>query len=335
MPGNMAHAERERALALARESERILLSGHLRADGDCLGAQAVLFHAFRALGKECEILLPDPPDGRYGFLREKTPWAVKDPQAPLPPHDLLMVCDCSRLSRLGEMGALVEASEIPRIALDHHPLEEGKSPWTALFHDLNSPASGLLALELSRALGVEPGPEACEAAFTALMTDTGWLKYSNAGPVAWEAAASLVAGGVDTVKVYHEVYQRAEPGRPRGIAAAMSNLEYHEDGKLALAWVDEASLDGEHASLEDTDEVLDLMRAVDGVEAVAFLMPRSGLWKASLRSLSVVDVNEVAETLGGGGHARASGVMFPEGTTLEEARGSLLKGLQDALRALP
>lgn len=325
--------DREQALALARGSERILLSGHMRADGDCLGAQAVLFHAFQALGKECQILLPDPPDGRYGFLQKKTPWEVIEVGAALPPHDLFMVCDCSRLSRLGQMGGLVESSDIPRIALDHHPLEEGDSPWTALFHDENSPASGLLALEFSRALGVEPGAEACEAAFTALMTDTGWLKYSNADAVAWEAAASLVAAGVDTAKVYHEVYQRAERGRPRGIAAAMANLEYHEDGKLALAWVDETILDGTHASLEDTDEVLDIMRGVDGVEAVAFLMPRDGLWKASLRSLSVVDVNAVAEQLGGGGHARASGVLFPEGTTLAEARKGLLLGLQEAFKA--
>ncbi|MGB0685971.1 MAG: DHH family phosphoesterase, partial [Planctomycetota bacterium] len=221
----------QEAVDLVQRSQRILLSGHLRADGDCLGAQSVLFHAFRQLGKEVEILLPNPPDGRYGFLESHSPWRLWD--GALPEADLLVVCDCNQLDRLGAMGDAVAASAMPRVAVDHHILDEDQG-WTALVHDLTAASSGQLALDFAAALGAgELPPAAYEAAFVALMTDTGWLKYSNADADAWAAAAELVARGVDTSKVYDLVYQQAESTRPIGIRAILENLEYLRDGRIA------------------------------------------------------------------------------------------------------
>jgi len=238
----------------------------------------------------------------------------------LPAADLLIVCDCNQLSRLGEMGKAVAANGMPRIAVDHHILDEDQG-WTALVHDITAAASGLLSLRFAAALGIESLPlPAYEAAFVALMTDTGWLKYSNADAVAWQAASELVAHGVDTARVYDLVYQQAELMRPVGIRAILENLEYLEDGRLAIAWVGQKRLQELGGSIEDTDEVLDILRAVKQVEAVALLTERGGgMVKVSFRSKFSLDVNRVARTMGGGGHARAAGATFPAGTTLAQA----------------
>lgn len=308
----------QEAVQLVHRSQRILLSGHLRADGDCLGAQSVLYHAFRALGKEVSLLLPNPPDSRYGFLEAHSPWDLWSGE--LPQADLLVVCDCNHLGRLGEMGDAVAASGIPRIAVDHHILD-GDQGWTALVHDMTSAASGLLALDFAEALGVkELPPEAYEAAFVALMTDTGWLKYSNADATAWAAAGKMVAQGVDTSRVYDLVYQQAELQRPVGIRAILENLEYQLDGKLAIAWVSQQRLAELGGSMEDTDEVLDILRAVKAVEAVALLTEREGgVVKVSFRSKFSLDVNQVAREVGGGGHARAAGASFAAEVSLSQA----------------
>ncbi len=308
----------QEAVDLVQRSQRILLSGHLRADGDCLGAQSVLFHAFRQLGKEVEILLPNPPDGRYGFLEAHSPWRLWD--GALPEADLLVVCDCNQLDRLGAMGDAVAASAMPRVAVDHHILDEDQG-WTALVHDLTAASSGQLALDFAAALGAgELPPAAYEAAFVALMTDTGWLKYSNADADAWAAAAELVARGVDTSKVYDLVYQQAESTRPIGIRAILENLEYLRDGRLAVAWVGTERLHALGGSIEDTDEVLDILRAVKAVEAVALLTEREGgAVKVSFRSKTSLDVNRVARRVGGGGHARAAGASFAADISLEQA----------------
>lgn len=317
----------QRAVELVRDAERILLSGHLRADGDCLGAQSVLFHALRALGKSPQLLLPDPPDGRYGFLKAHTPWTEFD--GSLPEADLLVVCDCNDLSRLGAMGDAVRASGMKRIAVDHHPPGEDDG-WAAWVHDVGAAASGLLALDFSAALGVDTlPPEAHEAAFVALMTDTGWLQHSNADAAAWRAAAELVAHGVDTNRVFGAVYQQDEAGRPRGVGATLATTEYHADGALAVAWATRASLEAADGTLADTDQVLDILRGVGAVEGVAVVTERpDGRVKVSFRSKHRLDVNQVARRVGGGGHARAAGATFPDGTAfddcLAQARAALL-----------
>lgn len=323
------------ALDLIRNSQRVLVAGHLRADGDSLGAAIVVARGLRALGKQVELVLPDPPDGRYGFLEAETAWTLFAGTGSLPEHDLAIVCDCSQLDRLGAMGVELDRLGSPRLVVDHHPFDRSEHHWDAEFHDITAAATGLLAVDLIRQLGGEPDAVALEAAFVALMTDTGWLKYSNADARAFAAAADLVGRGVNPDKVYRAIYQQTDPGTPRGIGAALSHTEYVADGLAVIGWIDSASLQAAQGELIDTDEVLDILRAVASVEAVAFLSERSGRVKVSFRSKSRVDVNLVAREIGGGGHARAAGASFPEGTTMQQARKQIAALLEAAVTAHP
>lgn len=318
-------------LDLIRQSQRVLVAGHLRADGDSLGAAIVVTRGLRALGKQVELVLPDPPDGRYGFLEAETSWSLYAGAGSLPEHDLLIVCDCSQLDRLGAMGAELKELGTPRLVVDHHPFDRAEHHWDAEFHDVTAAATGLLAIDLIRQLGGEPDAVSLEAAFVALMTDTGWLKYSNADARAFAAAAELVGLGVDPDKVYRAIYQQTGAGTPRGIGAALSHTEYFANGQAVLGWIDQASLQEAGGELIDTDEVLDILRAVGSVEVVAFLSERGGRVKVSFRSKTQVDVNQLARQVGGGGHARAAGATFPEGQSLASAREQIASLLESAV----
>lgn len=321
------------ALDLIRNSQRVLVAGHLRADGDSLGAAIVIARGLRDLGKQVDLVLPDPPDGRYGFLEAETSWSLYGGQGSLPEHDLLIVCDCSQLDRLGAMGIELDRLASPRVVVDHHPFDRAEHHWDAEFHDVTAAATGLLAVDLIRQLGGEPDRVALEAAFVALMTDTGWLKYSNADARAYAAAADLVAGGVNPDKVYRAIYQQSDPGAPRGIAAALSHTEFYADGLAVVGWIDSASLKAAKGELIDTDEVLDILRSVGTVEVVAFLSERNGRIKVSFRSKSRVDVNLLAREIGGGGHARAAGASLPEGVSMQSAREQIASLLETAVAA--
>ncbi|MBC8329271.1 MAG: hypothetical protein H8E31_11045, partial [Planctomycetes bacterium] len=220
----------------------------------------------------------------------------------------MVVCDCSALVRLGGMAGPVIESGIPRACVDHHPLSSAdRECWDHLLHDPEAPASGLLAWRLAEALGVEPCAGAREGAFLALASDTGWFQHANASPEAWTLAAGLVAAGVSSARLHREVYRRCAPGHPRGIALALETTEYLLGGRVALAWADPGSLAGAGATLDDSDEVLDLLRAVDGVEVVGFVHWRDGRCRASLRGPGEADVAAVARSFGGGGGRGAAG----------------------------
>lgn len=307
------------ACQLIHASQKILLCGHLRADGDSLGSAIILARALRALGKEAHLIMPDPPDPRYQFLFERTPWTLYQGEGSLPDVDLVVVCDCSQLDRLGMMGEEVKARGIKRMVVDHHPYDPEVHRWDAAVHDVSAAATGILAFELAQELGAPVDEASSEASFVALMTDTGWLKYSNADARAFACAASLVAGGVDADRVYRMIYQQTSAATPRGMAAALATTEYHADGQIAIGYVSPQALAECQGELEETDEVLDILRAVQSVEAVAFLSPRNGRVKVSFRSKTWLDVNQAARQCGGGGHQRAAGATFDASVSMEQA----------------
>jgi bifunctional oligoribonuclease and PAP phosphatase NrnA len=325
----------KQACQFIRESQSILLCGHLRADGDSLGSAIVLARAFRAMGKEVHLIMPDPPDPRYQFLFERTQWSLYQGEGSLPEVDLVVVCDCSQLDRLGLMGEEVERRGFRRMMVDHHPYDPEVHTWHAAVHDTTAAATGILAFELAQELGAPIDEISSEASFVALMTDTGWLKYSNADARAFQCAASLVAGGVDADRVYRMIYQQTSAATPKGMAVALATTEYHADGMIAIGHLTPQNLQASGAELEETDDVLDILRAVQSVEAVAFLSLRGNRVKVSFRSKTWLDVNQVARQCGGGGHQRAAGATFAEGVSMEEALGVIRSYLIKATKLAP
>lgn len=309
----------KQACQLIRQSNSVLLCGHLRADGDSLGSAIILARALRALGKEVHLVMPDPPDPRYQFLYQRTPWTLYQGEQSLPEVDLAIVCDCSQLDRLGKMGEEIDRRGFTRMVVDHHPYDPEVHTWHAAVHDVTAAATGILAFELASELGAPVDEVSSEASFVALMTDTGWLKYSNADARAFACAAKLVEGGVDADRVYRMIYQQTSASTPRGMAAALATTEFHCQGQIAIGYVTPQALAQCNGELEETDDVLDILRAVQSVEAVAFLSPRNGRVKVSFRSKTWLDVNLAARQCGGGGHQRAAGATFDAEVTMEQA----------------
>ncbi|RMH02021.1 MAG: hypothetical protein D6702_09620 [Planctomycetota bacterium] len=321
--------------ARIRAARRILLSGHQRADGDCLGSLVLLARSLAVDGRRTRILLPDEPDPR---LRDWPPGRLAARYRPgeaLPEHDLLLVCDTSSLARLGALAEPVRASGRPRACIDHHPLAAAdRGDWDLLCHDPAAPATGLLAWRLAATLGLEPDAAACEAAFLALAADTGWFRHANTSPEVWALAAELVGRGVDSAALYRRVWQRLPAAAVRGVGLAAAGFELRAGGRLALAAVGPERLAAAGAELADADEVLDLLRSVAGVEVVAVVHARAGRVRASLRSRGPVDVNEVARSFGGGGHRNAAGLTWPPGTDPAAAAAALADRLETALAAV-
>ncbi|TAH34992.1 MAG: hypothetical protein EYC70_14470 [Planctomycetota bacterium] len=322
----------QEALDIVRRSRHIVITGHVHADGDCLGAEALLYHAFRGLGKEVTVINPDAPDARYAVLAAHTPYRAYSGPHALPDHDALFACDFSMPGRMGPMAEEIRRRAGARVAVDHHVLEPAdRAFWSALVHDPRAPATGVLAYRLALALEVALPLPALEAGFVALSADTGWFRYPNAGAEAWSLAADWVAAGVRPDVLHDAIHQHNDPGLPRGLAAGLESLEYDCGGRLALAWLSQERLAQVRGSLEDSDPVLDILRSVASVEVVAFVYERAGRVQASLRSKSDVDVNVAARALGGGGHPKAAGVTFPPATPLHAALAQVRAALRAAL----
>lgn len=283
----------------------VLLTGHVRPDGDCLGSQVALARAIRAWGGQARILNPDPADRRFDHLTEWFELEVWDGGA-LPRHDAVVLLDCSDLDRLGAMGRQVASTSGKTVVLDHH-LPGPTRWWDAGIVDPSSPATGLIVWRLIQAAGGTIDRGMAVGLFTALVTDTGWFRYPNTTAATLAAASQMVERGVDPAEVYRSLEQRRHPLHPIGLGRLLSRVEYIEDDQVAvlrLPWSDEAPF-------VDGDDALDVIRGVESVEVVLLVRECADGWcRLSARSKGDFDVEKLARKFGGGGHRRAAGARL-------------------------
>ncbi|MEM7519227.1 MAG: DHH family phosphoesterase, partial [Planctomycetota bacterium] len=141
----------QRAVDCIRQAERIILSGHVRPDGDCIGAEAALALGLEKLGKEVWILNPDPPEPQFDYLTERSTYRSYRAGADLPAHDLSILLDASELSRCGDLGEKLRAAPSKKLVIDHH-VHSGDDWWDEAFVDVTASATGLLVRRVLRAL---------------------------------------------------------------------------------------------------------------------------------------------------------------------------------------
>jgi phosphoesterase RecJ-like protein len=293
-----------RALELLRRGRRFLIVGHMRPDGDCIGAQAALSRVLEGLGKEVWIVNPDPPEARYQYLSSDCRYRTFQ-GGDLPAHDVAVLLDFSELARCGTMAPVIARAPSKKLVVDHH-VHSGESWWDEAFVDSGASATGLLVHRIARALGAALDVVAARGVFTSLVTDTGWFKYSNTDAESLALAGEMVRLGVNPAEIYNALYQQRSRMHPPVVGRLLARVEYFADGRLA--YVDQPASEADSSEHADTDEVLDVLRSVRTVEVVLYLRElKDGTCKLSARSKTSYDVHALARKLGGGGHKKAAG----------------------------
>jgi len=300
----------EDALACLRRARQVLLTGHERPDGDCVGAQSALAGVLRALGKSVRVLNVDPPEARFAELLDDACFEV-DRGGPLPTHDLIVLLDGGDLGRTGRLAERLRASAAEKLVIDHH-IHDGDAWWDAAYVDVSASATGLLVFRLARALGIELDAIAARGVFTSLVTDTGWFRYSNTDAETLATAGELIARGVRPHEIYRDIYQRQESSHPARLGAALVRTEFLAEGRLAVVDAPLPPPKGDEQALPvEGDDVLDVLRSVGTVEVALFLRAIDAeTSKLSARAKGDVDVRRLAAVFGGGGHAKAAGATL-------------------------
>ena len=286
------------AAAKLQAANNIIITAHINPDGDAIGSTLALMLILKVLKKDVRVFIDDNIPPNFTILphvdeiehpAELTETEVK--------ADLLVVLD-TQPDRIGRVSKLVKA---PILNIDHHITNEGESVnW--LYLNAEAAASCEIIFELSKLLPIKLTEEIAHCLYTGLATDTGFFNYANTKPSTLRAAASLIEAGVKP-NVIAEEMERKSLADFKGLAETLKTVEFFYDGKVCGLFVSE-----EIAHLVDSTEgIIDLIRVIDGVE-VAFLLTckEKNLCRVSMRSRTV-NVSEIAQSLGGGGHIRAAG----------------------------
>jgi phosphoesterase RecJ-like protein len=338
IPSYLAIPESRAAAIRALERElipgrRVALSTHMNADGDGCGSEAALARLLAQRGLDVKIVNPTPWPELFSFLLGDD---VRDESArgaaALRNIDLLIVLDISDVKRLGALAETVRALDVPRLVIDHH-IASDEPAGNIVVSDVTACATGELVYDLARTLGFEITPAIAQAMYTAILTDTGSFRFSNASPRCHAIAAELLDAGVDPEDMYIRVYASAPPGRLRLLSEVLATLGVDE--VLGLTWLsmNAGALEKHGVRQEDLDGIVEQARSIAGTRMALFFRDLGyGKVKVSFRSTGEVDVNAFARQFGGGGHAKASGALVPG--SLDDVRERVIAAAREFLSPL-
>ncbi len=294
---------------------RVALTTHVNADGDGTGSEVALWHLLTRMGVRAAITNPTPFPTRYRFLLNGAQGADKSREAVkhLERADAILVLDISDLGRLGHLGQVVGRRDVPVACIDHH-VSNGSLPAGPRMVDSDACATGELVHDLAHVAGWELREDAARALYVAVLTDTGGFRFSNTTARTLRVAAHLLEQGLDPEEIYREVYASESEGKVRLLSEVLETLVVERDCQLAWVTIPPGALERHGVDADELEGVVEFARSIQGVRlALLFRELANHRIKVSFRSVGGIDVAQLAESFGGGGHRRAAGASL-EGT---------------------
>lgn len=306
---------------LRRRSSFVFVS-HVKPDGDTLGAGLALGLALKQLGKRVGYFQQDPVPRNLRFLPDAE-FVTREVPSDLPADTLWVFCDMSDFTRAGEF--LPKIARENMLDIDHHL---GNSHFGGLNYVIPTEAStGTCVLRLLHALDVTLTPDIATCILTTIMTDTGAFMHTNTTAAVLRMSAEMIELGADKPLITEEIFANKRFAAIKLLGMALERAVLQDDGRYCWTYVDEEMLRAANADGEDTEEIVQHLRSIDGVEAAALFKDYEGAVRVSLRSSGRVNVQAAAASLNGGGHFMASGLTF------EGELSGAIEAVHTALRA--
>jgi bifunctional oligoribonuclease and PAP phosphatase NrnA len=303
-----------------RNGERFLVCSHSRPDGDAVGSVLAMGMLLEQMGKHADLVTSDGVPAIYRGLPGAR--SIRHALRVHGPYDATILLECDGLERAQLRG--LENFFI--INIDHHI--SGRAYAQLNWIDREAASVGEMVYRLVKAVGATVTPEMATCLYTTVLTDTGGFTYGSIRASTFGLAQELVIAGADPVAIARDVCYSSPTSKALVLGAALGNLK--REGRLAWLWVTNQDVVRTCAAEEDCEGIVNVALGISGVEVAAFLreLPERGV-RLSLRSKGKVNVAEIAERLGGGGHRNSSGCTLSGPLSraldviLRELRGSV------------
>lgn len=322
---------RVKALALLRlidESDNVIVMGHVNADADSFGASVAIACVAMARGKQSKVLL-ETYDSTVktllkNFEKNQTHWGlfVNKMQARelMREKTLVVVCDTHRRSLVASTEILDLASSV--VLIDHHRRsEEFILNTDLLYHEPFASSSCEMVSEMLQYMGRGGiNSEIAEAMYAGILVDTNSFIYKT-GVRTFEAAAYLKRLGADTINVKKIFRESAESYRER--ADIVENAVIYENN-VAISRI---------YTLGTKQEIIakaanDILELEDVVASFVIAPANESMVIVSGRSYGDVNIQLIAEALGGGGHMLAGAAQL-EDVSVDETEEMLKKVIDE------
>jgi len=285
--------------------ENVLILPHLSPDGDAIGSAIGLKHLIELFNKRGYIISNDDIPSNLSFLLTNEDRIYSEQEIQNLDYQLIIFNDVGEKKLILDREKLLKQG-VQTLCIDHHLTNTGYADLNLI--DPKFSSTGEMVYYLYEVLSKTINSKAAEALYTAIITDTGSLRYSNTRAYTFQACQKLVEIGFDFERLNIELFQKNPIEKVLLLNKIMNGLEIFNKGKIGfVSMTKELKIELGYNSF-DSEGVVETVRDIDGIEVVAFIKHEIDNWhKVSLRSKQTIDVSQIALHFGGGGHARAAG----------------------------
>jgi phosphoesterase RecJ-like protein len=282
-------------------AQKVLVISHQRPDGDAIGSLLAMGLPLISAGKDVQMVLKDGIPDNFRFLAGSELVKTK----PVGKVDYIIVVDSSEIERTDTDFA---DYDVPDLNIDHHKTN-------TYFARVNLVESSAVATAeiLTKYLpdfGFQITKPIANALLTGIVTDTIGFRTTNIYPQVLRIVANLMDLGGNLTDIYYKTLIEQSLAAARYWGAGLSKIQMEE----GLVWTT-LSLDERHAAgypARDDADLVKILSAIEGARVAVILTEQdAGYVKISWRlcgSLATdLDVSEIAQKFGGGGHKAAAG----------------------------
>lgn len=302
---------------ILNKCKNILIIGHMRADGDCLGAGLALKLALEKCGKAVDFVCDSelPP---FDFM----PFFDTVNKPALTSYDAVIAEDCGDKLRMGKYKANFNSAKVT-LNIDHHISNNNFGEYNFVKPALSSTCEVLYDLIKPLNL-IDKDIAIC--LFVGLSTDTGHFIHNTTTQKVFAMASDLMSYGLDASEISSDIYQQNTLEKTLLISKALASIRMYMDNKVGIIVITSEMLESCSCTIVDTEGVIDYLMKVGAVKVgLCITEQRKNSYKVSIRSKGA-NVAKVAEEYGGGGHVRASGFVI--NGFLQDAIDSIVKTIQ-------
>lgn len=317
---------------LLRTAQHIVLTCHVRPDGDAIGSVLGLAFMLQAMGKDTKVVTPDNPPRSLAFLpgfETLVPFTRYPDYAPvvLNEADMLICCDFNTMKRTDKLAPLLKEMECPTVLIDHHEYPQKFATVTFSRPEMSSTCELVFRIICDMGLYADMSRDAATCLATGIITDTRNLSVNCHDSELYIIMYELLKKGVKKEEIVKETLNTKSLNAFRLNAFAMSDrltlLPHYHTAITTLSAEDLKQFKYERG---DTEGLVNQPLEIHGIVASYFLREDPDCIKISARSINGFPVSRVCEDLfGGGGHIQASGGEY--NGTLDDAKRILEEAL--------
>lgn len=317
-------------ISIIESKDNILILSHKRPDGDAIGSSLALKEALLQKNKQVKIFIPDNIPSTFNFLPGKEE-IVKEVDTRF--FNLAIFLDTGDLERCGLFQEIKER-EIPFINIDHHPQKNPKGDIVLVDNSFGATAE--IIYLLLKSADIEITKKIALSLLTGIFTDTGGFMHAATTSLSFQIASELLLKGARLDKIAKYANHDKSLATLKIWGKAILKAKKDPFSHAIISFIDRNDLEKVGASLDDLSGVVNLINSVKGAKYSLLLTEyKESYLKGTLRSnyYEGVNVKEIAEKYGGGGHSLASGFEI-EGKVRESSRGWEIEGYSTENRCI-